>query len=88
MQTMLTLFPNLKLVYFSSRVYAGYSNGVGTPDNPEPYAYEVGFAVKWAIGDQLNGNANSERQPDFGTDRSAVDVVGNLLLVERYVRPQ
>lgn len=58
MQTMLTLFPNLKMVYFSSRVYAGYSNGLATPDNPEPYAYEVGFAVKWAIGDQLNGNAN------------------------------
>ena len=58
MQTMLTLFPNLKLVYFSSRVYGGYSNGVGMPDNPEPYAYEVGFAVKWAIQDQINGNAN------------------------------
>ena len=58
MQTMLTLFPNLKMVYFSSRVYGGYSNGVGNPDNPEPYAYEVGFAVKWAIQDQLNGNAN------------------------------
>jgi len=58
MQTMLILFPNLKLVYFSSRVYGGYSNGTATPDNPEPYAYEVGYAVKWAIGDQLNGNAN------------------------------
>jgi len=58
MQTMLTLFPNLKLVYFSSRVYAGYSNGVGKPDNPEPYAYEVGWAVKWAIQDQINGNSN------------------------------
>ncbi|HTW30175.1 MAG TPA: choice-of-anchor D domain-containing protein, partial [Candidatus Sulfotelmatobacter sp.] len=32
MQTMHTLFPNLKMVYFSSRVYGGYSNGVGTPD--------------------------------------------------------
>jgi len=58
MQTMHTLFPNLKLVYFSSRVYGGYSNGVGSPANPEPYAYEMSFAVKWAIEDQLNGNAN------------------------------
>jgi hypothetical protein len=58
MQTMLTLFPNLKLVYFSSRVYAGYSNGLTTPDNPEPYAYEVGFAVKWAIQDQINKASN------------------------------
>ncbi len=58
MQTMLQLFPNLKMVYFSSRVYGGYSNGMATLIDPEPYAYEAGFAVKWAIGDQLNGNAN------------------------------
>src|SRR5581483_1319283 len=58
MQVMLQLFPNLKVVYFSSRVYGGYSNGVGSPPNPEPYAYEAGYAVKWAIQDQLNGNAN------------------------------
>jgi hypothetical protein len=63
MQTMLTLFPNLKMVYFSSRVYGGYSNGVGSPDNPEPYAYEIAFAVKWAIQDQLNGNANLNYNP-------------------------
>jgi hypothetical protein len=50
-------FPNLKLVYFSSRVYGGYSNGVAAI-NPEPYSYEVGFAVKWAIADQLNGASN------------------------------
>ena len=66
MNTMLTLFPNLKMVYFSSRVYGGFSNGVGTPDNPEPYSYEVGYAVKWAIGDQLNGNANLNYNPSLG----------------------
>ncbi|PYX51345.1 MAG: hypothetical protein DMG79_03335, partial [Acidobacteria bacterium] len=66
MQTMHTLFPNLKMVYFSSRVYGGYSNGVGNPDNPEPYAYEVGYAVKWAIQDQINGNANLNYNPALG----------------------
>ena len=66
MQTMLTLFPNLKLVYFSSRVYGGYSNGVGSPDNPEPYAFEVGYAVKWAIQDQINGNTNLNYNPTLG----------------------
>jgi Putative Ig domain len=66
MQTMLKLFPNLKLVYFSSRVYGGYSNGVGSPDNPEPYAYEVGFAVKWAIQDQLNGKSSLNYDPNKG----------------------
>ena len=66
MNEMLTKFPNIKLVYFSSRVYAGYSNGVGKPSNPEPYAYEAGFAVKWAIQDQLNGNANLNYNPNNG----------------------
>jgi len=66
MQTMHTLFPNLKLMYFSPRVYAGYSNGVGKPPNPEPYAYEMSFAVKWAIQDQLNGNANLNYNPNLG----------------------
>jgi hypothetical protein len=66
MRTMLTLFPNLKLVYFSSRVYGGYSNGVGKPSNPEPWAYEVGFAVKWAIQDQINGVGNLNYNPANG----------------------
>jgi Putative Ig domain len=57
MNNLFTLFPNLKLVYFSSRIYAGYSNGVAKI-NPEPYAYESGFAVKNAIADQINGNSN------------------------------
>jgi Putative Ig domain len=52
-----TFFPHATLAYFSSRIYAGYSNGVATI-NPEPYAYEAGFATKNAIGDQLAGNAN------------------------------
>jgi hypothetical protein len=57
-QDVLTNFPNVKLMYWSSRVYGGYSNGLVDPDDPEPYAYEAGFAVKNAIGDQINGNAN------------------------------
>jgi len=47
-------------------VYGGYSNGVGHADNPEPYAYEVAFAVKWAIQDQINGNANLNYNPALG----------------------
>jgi hypothetical protein len=49
-----TLFPNLLMTYFSSRIYAGYSNGVAKI-NPEPYAYEAGFAAKNVIADQYAG---------------------------------
>lgn len=45
-------FPNLRLAYLSSRIYAGYAT---TPLNPEPYAYQSGFSVRWTIEQQLNG---------------------------------
>ncbi len=47
-------FPNLQMCYLSSRIYAGYA---GTALNPEPYAYESGFSVKWLIEQQINGDA-------------------------------
>lgn len=50
-------FPNLKIVYLSSRVYGGYCDG---PGNPEPYAYDGGFAVRGLIGEQLDGQLPSE----------------------------
>ncbi len=45
-------FPNLEIAYLSSRTYAGYAS---TTLNPEPYAYESGFSVRWVIEDQLRG---------------------------------
>lgn len=48
-----TSFPNLALIYLSSRVFAGYSS---TLLNPEPFAYQSGFAAKWLIEDQIRGD--------------------------------
>ena len=45
-------FPNLQLAYLSSRIYAGYATSTL---NPEPYAYESGFSVRWAIEQMMNG---------------------------------
>jgi hypothetical protein len=53
-------FPNLRIVYLSSRIYAGYGTG-GL--NPEPYAYEGAFVVRWLIQDQLNHKGELNYDP-------------------------
>ncbi len=56
-------FPNLKLAYLSSRIYGGYAK---TRLNPEPYAYESGFSVKWLIERQLRGEPSLNFDPQKG----------------------
>jgi hypothetical protein len=53
-------FANLQLVYLSSRTYAGYAS---TNLNPEPYAYQSSFAVKWTIQERIDG---AETRPWLG----------------------
>ena len=65
-QNLLLKFPNLKITYLSSVNYTGYSNGVYNLYH-EPYAYEAGFAAKYSIQDQINGNANLNFDPSKGT---------------------
>jgi Cu/Ag efflux protein CusF len=48
-------FPNLRIAYLGSRIYAGYAT---TGLNPEPYAYESAYVVRWLIQDQIKGNAD------------------------------
>ncbi|MDQ6624983.1 MAG: PKD domain-containing protein [Verrucomicrobiota bacterium] len=57
-------FPNIKISYLSTRSRA-YTNTV-TDLNPEPFAYETGFAVKWAIEDQIKGADNLNFDPAKG----------------------
>jgi uncharacterized repeat protein (TIGR01451 family) len=56
-------FPNLLLVYLSSRAYGGYSTA---PLSPEPAAYQSGFAVKWLIQDQISGDPQLNFDPSAG----------------------
>lgn len=48
-----TRFPNLRIAYLSSRIYGGYA---GSRLNPEPYAYDSAFVVRWLIQDQIEGS--------------------------------
>jgi hypothetical protein len=56
-------FPNLKLVYLSSRTFGGWAK---TRLNPEPYAYESGFSVKWLIEEQIKGDPALNYDPKKG----------------------
>jgi hypothetical protein len=43
-------YPNIKQVFLTSRIYGGYG---GPKLNPEPYAFETAYSMKWAIGAQI-----------------------------------
>lgn len=57
-------FPNGRLCYLSSRIYAGYAS---TGLNPEPYAYESGFTVRWLIEQQMEGDPALNFDPAAGS---------------------
>jgi len=49
---------NTKMMFVHSRIYGGYANpDIGDENqllNPEPFAYEQGFAMKWLIQSQID----------------------------------
>jgi hypothetical protein len=64
-------FPNLRIAYLGSRIYGGYAGGAL---NPEPYAYESAFVVRWLIQDQIKG------EPALNYDAARGAVKAPLLL--------
>lgn len=56
-------FPNLRVAYLGSRIYGAYTRG---RLNPEPYAYESAFVVRWLIQDQMRGDAALNFDADHG----------------------
>jgi hypothetical protein len=77
-------FPNLRVVYLSSRIYAGLAT---TPLNPEPYAYESAFAVRWVIRDQITGKPDLNYDPARGEVKSPLVLWGPYLWADG-IRPR
>ena len=69
-------YPTLQVVFFSDRVYGGYAE---SDLNPEPFAYEAGFAVKWLIGaqvSQMNGGGVHPIAGDLDYESGAAPWIG------------
>lgn len=71
-----TRYPNLRIVYLGSRIYAGYAT---TRLNPEPYAYESAYVVRWLIQDQIKGDADLNYDADRGAVKSPLLLWGPYL---------
>jgi hypothetical protein len=60
-------YPNLRQVFVTSRTYGGYSGIYPSTStigpNPEPWAYETGFADKWFVAQSV---ANPTQRPWVG----------------------
>jgi hypothetical protein len=75
-QQLLKHFPQARIAYLSGRIYAG--NAVSSL-NPEPYAYESAFAVRWVIQEQFKGNPELNCDPAKGEVKAPVLLWGPYL---------
>ena len=73
LQNARAIFPNLRVAYLGSRIWAGNASG-GL--NPEPYAYEGAFAVRHLIQQQM------KEDPALATDKAPLLVWGPYLWAE------
>jgi len=69
-------FPNLRIAYLGSRIYGGWAT---TQLNPEPYAYESAFVVRWLIRDQMKGDTALNFDADKGAVKAPVLLWGPYL---------
>lgn len=69
-------FPNLRIAYLSSRIYGGYAI---SRLNPEPYAYEGAFVVRWLIQDQIKSEADQSDDAAGGTGKMPLLLWGPYL---------
>ena len=69
-------YPNLQIAYMSSRIYAGYAT---TSLNPEPYAYEGAFSIRWIIDRQVKGD------PALNADAAKGEVKAPVVLWGPYL---
>jgi len=69
-------FPNLRIAYLGSRIYGGWAT---TQLNPEPYAYEGAFPVRWLIQAQIKGDAVLNYDPARGAVKAPLLLWGPYL---------
>lgn len=69
-------YPNVRLAYLTGRTYGGYA---ATMLNPEPYAYESAFSVRWTIEAQISGDASLNADEARGPVTAPVALWGAYL---------
>jgi hypothetical protein len=78
-QNALARYPNLRMVFLSSRTRSfAYDRGL----SPEPVAFETGFAVKWLIEAQIDGDPALNYDPSRGEVRAPFLTWGPYLWID------
>ena len=68
--------PNLQIIFLSSRIYGGYAS---TRLNPEPYAFESAFPVRWLIREQTGESPELNANPALGAVKAPALLWGPYL---------